>query len=84
MQSRNILRAELVGQGDRRQAGAVQDLVRVGVADAAEQMRIGQRALERMVFALQALAERRQIGGGDLESAQVECGKRTFAVHDVQ
>ena len=41
---------------DRREPRAVQDLVRVGVADAAEEARIGERALERVVLARAARA----------------------------
>ena len=53
---------ELCGQRQRRQPRAVQDLVRVGVADAAEQARIGQRALERVVLAREARGERLEVG----------------------
>ena len=54
--ARSPRRSELRRQRHRRQPRAVQDLVGVGVADAAEQVRIGQRALERVVLARRARA----------------------------
>ena len=48
---RNLLAGELVRRLHRREAGPVKDLVRIRVADAAEEARIGQRALERVVLA---------------------------------
>ena len=42
---------ELPRQRQRREPRAVQDLVGVGVADAAEEARVGERALERVVLA---------------------------------
>ena len=48
---RDLVVGELPRQLHRREARAVQDLVGVGVADAAEEARIGQRALERVVLA---------------------------------
>ena len=41
-------------QRERRQPRAVQDLVRVRVADAAQDARVGERALQRVVLALRA------------------------------
>ena len=52
--------SSLLRQRERRQLRAMQDLVGVRVADAAEQMRIGQRALERVILAAQARRERRR------------------------
>ena len=52
---------QLRGQRERRQPRAVQDLVRVGVADAAEQARVGQRALEGVVLARERCAERCEV-----------------------
>ncbi len=49
---------ELVGERDRRELRRVQDLVGIGVADAAEQARIGQGALQRMIFSRQHRAKR--------------------------
>ena len=48
---RCVVGGELPGQRQRREPRAVQDLVGVGVADAAEEPRVGQRALERVVLA---------------------------------
>jgi len=50
---------------------AVQDLVGIGVTDAAEEMRVGERALQGMVLALQAHRERFEIGVEHLEPSGV-------------
>ena len=62
----------------------MQDLVGVRVADAAQQLRIGQRALERVVALREPLRERRKVEWRDLESAAIVLGERRFAVDDVE
>jgi hypothetical protein len=42
-EARDLDIPELAGERDRRQAGAMQDLVRIGIADAGKEARIGQR-----------------------------------------
>ena len=54
----------------------MQDLIRVGVADAREKMRIRERALERVVLALQTLGECGEVGGENLDAAWVEALER--------
>ncbi len=58
----------------------MQDLVGVGVADAAEQVRIGERALERMVLALHAVGELLETGREDVEPAGIHRGERGLAL----
>ena len=58
--ARSPRRRELLRQRHRREPRAVQDLVGVGVADAAEEPRIGQRALERVVLARERRARTRR------------------------
>ena len=84
VQARDLFRRELVGHGERRQARAVQDLVGIGVADAAEQARVGERALERVVLADERSAERREVDRQRLEPARVVRRERVFALHEVQ
>src|SRR3982750_662453 len=48
---------ELEGQGDGTEACAVQYLVRVGVADAAEEARVGKCALQGVVLGLEDRGE---------------------------
>ena len=62
----------------------MQNLVGVGVPDAAEEAWVGQRPLERVVFAQKTLAERVEVRIEDLEAAHVECGKRVVAADDMQ
>ena len=57
-QPRRSLGAQLAGQLERRQSGAMKNFIRVCVADAAEQMRIGKRALQRVALLLQRRRER--------------------------
>ena len=53
----------------------MEDLVRVRVADTAEQTRIGEGALERVILGEQPLRERRTSGGERLQSASIEFGE---------
>src|SRR5687767_12718691 len=54
---------------------AMQDLVGVRVADAAEEMGIGERALEGVVLAPKAISERRRRCGERLEAARIQRGE---------
>ena len=75
-----VASSSLLRQRDRREPRAVQDLVGVGVADAAEEARIGERALERVVLAAQrARANAASVGRQHLEAAGVERGQRRRA-----
>ncbi len=71
-------------QRQRRQARAMQDLVGISVADAAEEARIGERALDGVVLGDEAgregLAGRRH----DVDAAGVERRQRGAAGDDVQ
>jgi hypothetical protein len=57
VQALDLIILQITGKRNWRQAGAMQDLVGVGVADAREQARIGQGALEGMVLTQQPLPE---------------------------
>ena len=70
-------------QLDRRQLRAVQDLVAVGVADAREQVGIGQRALDGVVADEQPRAELVEVGVERLEAAAIEFGQRGRAAQQV-
>src|SRR6266702_4763163 len=50
-QSLDLVGAELRGNAQRREPRRVEDLVRIGVADAVEQVRVGERALQGMRLA---------------------------------
>src|SRR5206468_6009209 len=65
------------------ESGAVQDLVGVGVADAAQQPWIGQRALERVVLVLERGPERRGVGGEHVDPARIVLAQRPLALHEV-
>ena len=72
-------------QRQRRQAGGVQDLVGVGVADAVEQLRIGEGALERVILARQRGARTRRGRRSSTSRPPGSCcGERRLAAHEVQ
>ena len=62
----------------------MQDLVRVSVADPAEEVRVGQGALERVRLPAQRGVERGVVGLEHLESARVEPSQPVLAAHHVQ
>ena len=62
----------------------MQDLVGVRVADAAEDPRVGQRALERVVLPGERVAECRQVRVKDLEAARVVLAQTGFATDEMQ
>ncbi len=53
----------------------MKDLVGVGIADPAEEVRIGQRAFERVVLARERTREAREIALERLDSAGIELGE---------
>ena len=59
----------------------MQDLVRIGVADAAEQVRVGQRALDRVVLAGERIVELLERCLERLDAAGIERGKRRLTAH---
>ena len=61
----------------------MEDLVRVGVADSADEARIGERALQRVVHAQERLAERGQGGLERLDPAAVHLAHGFFAAQEV-
>ncbi len=71
LQAPHFLLAEILSPSQGRQPRAVEDLVGVGVADAAEQPRVGQRALERVAPACQHPGEGLPVAVQHLESSGV-------------
>jgi hypothetical protein len=61
----------------------MEDLVRVGVADAAEGVRIGERAFERVAFARECGGEGFERDLERFETAAVVLAQSVFAAHDV-
>ena len=84
VQARDRRRVELARERERREPRAVQDLVRVRVADAVEQARIGERALHRVVLRREARRERREVRALHVEAAHVERAQRERALHAMQ
>src|SRR6185437_3326093 len=71
-------------QHDRRQPRGMQNLIGVGVADPAEQSRVGERAFERMVLAPQPLRELRETRFEDLDAARVLQLQIVLPLYDVK
>ena len=67
-----------------RQPGAVQNLVRVRIADAAEEPGIGQRPLQRMVLPLEGFPEVWFFGFEHLQPARIVSEQGRLAAHQVQ
>src|SRR5262249_54949436 len=76
--------SELRGLAKRREASAVQDLVGVGVADAVEESRVRERALQRMVLAQQGVLEVIEAGAKNVQAASIEAGEGRLSGEDVQ
>ena len=83
--ARSPRRSSALRQLERRQPRRVQDLVRVRVADAAEEVRIGQRALERVVLArerrVELLERRRRAARGRRDRARASAAS---PAHELQ
>jgi hypothetical protein len=62
----------------------VQDLVGVGVADAAEERGIGKGALHGVIFAGQHLAKPVERRVQDFQSAAIEGGQSRLTLHHVE
>ncbi len=74
---------ELAGARERRETRAVQDLVRIGVADSGHQTGIGERALQGVILGRERLAKGRRLGGQRLDSPAVVGGELGLAAHQV-
>ena len=68
---------------DRREPRTMQDLVRIGIADAAKEPRVGQCPLEGVVLAQKTLAECIRARIEDLEPSHVECGNGIVTAHNM-
>src|SRR5260370_20307320 len=80
----NLLGGELLRELDRRKSRLKENLVGVGVADAAEQSRIGARALQCVVGGRQRLAELMEIGVEHFQSARSQRIQPCIAGYDIQ
>src|SRR5229473_1146392 len=79
-----LARPELVRERDRRQLRGMQDLVRIGIADAADDAWIGKSPLERAVFGCKGGAKRIEIAREDIDSSGIDGTQTLFARDDIQ
>ncbi len=63
---------QFVGERDGRKFGGVEDFVGVGVADAAEDARVGERAFERAIFGSECGVEGIEIGGENFQAIGID------------
>jgi hypothetical protein len=75
---------EFVGLQDGRELGGVEDLVGVGVADAAEDAWVGEGSLEGAVFCGEGCAEVIECGGEDVDAAGVDFFGGGFVGEEVE
>ncbi len=62
----------------------MEDLVGVGVADAAEDARVGEGSLEGAVFGGKRVAEGIEIGGEDVDASRINAVEGFFSAEDVK
>src|SRR6185369_14756674 len=62
----------------------MQDLIRIRVADPAEDMRIGQSALQSMVPDREAASELSKRRRHDIHASRIQCGQSRFALGHMQ
>jgi len=84
VQPGDLLVGHFLRQLCRRHPSAVQDLVGIGIPDAREQARVGQRALGRMVFPRQRFAEPGEVHSEHLDPPAVELRESRFACNQVE
>lgn len=75
---------ELLGERERRELSFPEDFVGIGVADATEEARVGEGALESVVGGEKDGGELLEIGVEDFEAAGIERAEAVFAGDDVK
>ena len=79
-----LLVLEFLRQREWREHRGVQNFIGVGIADAAQRMRIGKGALKRMVLTCKCVAKRLQIGDEDVDAAGIHCKQCRFSRDNMQ
>lgn len=79
MESLDLVERQLLGQLNGRDFRLVQNLVRVRVANSAENVRIRQRSLHGVIFACQSLCKLVDRHGEDVDTARIEFLRIGFA-----
>jgi hypothetical protein len=79
-----FLRLQLCRLREGRELCGMEDLIGIGVADAAEEAGIGEGALERVIFRRQRRPKSREIGLENVDSTGVQRAQTVLAADDVQ
>src|SRR5260370_37465363 len=80
----DLRHGELVGQREGRKPGFEQNFIRIGIADAAEQARVGEGALQSVVRGEKNRGKARRIGAEHFDATGIESAKAVFSGDDVE
>src|SRR6266699_1115068 len=80
----DLRHGELLSEGEGRKPGFEQNFVGVGIADAAEEARVGEGALESVVRGKKNRGKARCIGAEHLDATGIESAKAVFSSDDVE
>ncbi len=80
----DLVRRKILSQRDRREPCPKQDLVRIGIADAAEEMRVGQGPLQGVVIPGQHRGESLKVGLENFNPARIVGSKGDQALYEME
>ena len=83
-QPRPLLLLELVRERHRRKLRCMRNLIRVRVANSADNSRIGQRSFQRAIFLAQRRSKCRQIAREHVNSSRIDRAQTLFTRHHMQ
>src|SRR5713101_6719767 len=83
-EARDFRNGELVGQREGRKPGFEQNFIGISIADAAEQARVGEGALQSVVRGEKNGGKARRIGIEHFEAAGIQSVKAVFSSNDVE
>ena len=84
MQQTDLVSRQLTSQLEGRQPRTMKNFIRIRVPDAAEQMGIRQRSLQRVIFSLERFNKGVEACGHHLEAARIDRRQGCFTLQDVK
>ena len=84
VQAGHLLISQALAELERRQPGAMEDLIGIGIADAAQQSRIGESALEGPVLPAKRFGELAGRRGEDVHASRIEGGESLAPLDKVE
>ena len=73
-----------MGKRDRGQLRRVQNLIRICVADATQNARVGQSSLEGSIFDRERLAKSLEVAGEDVDAPGVDGSQRLLTLEKIK